>query len=116
MGPRQCQTDDGVNLDIAKACGVVVAAVDFRRAIDDRLDLTVEDAIAATDWVFGHRSKLGAEKVIIAGESSGAHLAACAFLEVRTRGELEDSPDSSPSAVASTHPALTSSDDRMARR
>lgn len=78
-----------MNGDITKACGVIIASVDFRRAIDDRLDLTVEDAIAATDWVFGHRTELGAERIIIAGESSGAHLTSYAFLELRRRRGLE---------------------------
>ncbi|MBB5551029.1 alpha/beta hydrolase [Rhizobium lentis] len=78
--------DDRITRPIAQNCRVLVAGVDFHNAVDDRLDITLEDCRAAIDWVVEHLSELQVERIILGGESSGAHLAAETLLHLRERG------------------------------
>lgn len=75
--------DDGWNAFFARKAGVTVAAADFHLAVDDRLDQSIEDAVAILDWTFEHLAELGSDRLIVGGESSGAYLAACALLRRR---------------------------------
>ncbi|ANL50181.1 MULTISPECIES: alpha/beta hydrolase [Rhizobium] len=81
--------DDGITRPIAAECGMMVAGVDFHNAIDDRLDITLQDCKAAVEWVVEHLGELQVERIIIGGESSGAHLAAEALLHLRERGRAD---------------------------
>ncbi|KPH04860.1 alpha/beta hydrolase (plasmid) [Rhizobium acidisoli] len=78
--------DDGITCPIARHCGMLVAGVDFHNAVDDRLDLTLQDCKAAIEWLVEHLAELQVEQIILGGESSGAHLAAEALLHLRERG------------------------------
>lgn len=72
--------NDRVNSAIAAECQTVVASVEYRLARDDRIRPSIEDALAATGWILENmRSEFGVDRVILGGESSGAHLAACAL-------------------------------------
>ncbi|HEV7415969.1 MAG TPA: alpha/beta hydrolase fold domain-containing protein [Tianweitania sediminis] len=75
--------DDRINRSIARECGLLVASVDHHLALDDRLDLAIADARKAAEWAASANSKLAGGRIIIAGQSSGAHLAACALLHLR---------------------------------
>ncbi len=77
--------DDGWNAGFARACRIRVVSGDFHLATDDDLEQTMEDAVAILEWVLDHRHALGAERVIVGGESSGAHLAAVALLRVAAK-------------------------------
>ncbi|NDK53277.1 alpha/beta hydrolase [Rhizobium laguerreae] len=81
--------DDGITRPIAGRCQTLVAAVDFHNAVDDRLDVTVHDCRTAVDWLVEHLAELQVERIILGGESSGAHLAAEALLHLRQRGKAE---------------------------
>lgn len=77
------RVDDPINKRIARACGVIVASVDHHLAHDDRLDLAVADARRAAEWAGAAAREFSVERIIVGGQSSGAHLAACALLHLR---------------------------------
>ena len=82
--------DDRWNASIAAAANVTVAGADFHLATDDRLDQTIDDAVAVTEWVLDHLSDFGATKLIVGVESSGAHLAACSIVQLAKRRSLKE--------------------------
>jgi acetyl esterase/lipase len=77
--------DDRWNASIAAKADVTVAAADFHLATDDRLDQTIDDAVAVTEWILDHLDEFGATKLFVGGESSGAHLAACSLVRLAAR-------------------------------
>ena len=76
--------DDPVNIRIARECQVVVVSVDHHLAQDDRLDLAIADAKRAAEWTVDAGREFGVERVLVGGQSSGAHLAACSLLHMRS--------------------------------
>nr|CAD6421526.1 cutinase family protein [Rhizobium sp. Q54] len=77
--------DDPINSRIAAECRALVISVDHHLAVDDRLDLAIEDARRAAEWAAAEAAaEFGAERIVAGGESSGAHLAALALLHLRT--------------------------------
>lgn len=80
--------DDGIARPIARECGVLVAAVDFRNARDDRLDATLGECNAAAEWLVDHLEDLAVDRVVLGGESSGAYLAVEALLHLRSASKL----------------------------
>jgi acetyl esterase/lipase len=83
------RVDDGITSNIAKECQVMAIAVDFHNALDDRVDLAIDDCEIALKWVVRNLPDLGAERIVLGGESSGAHLAAQALLRLRDQGLVE---------------------------
>ncbi|MBX5142291.1 alpha/beta hydrolase fold domain-containing protein [Rhizobium lentis] len=81
--------DDRITRPIARDCRILVAGVDFHNAADDRLDLSLQDSKVAIEWLVDHLAELEVERIIVGGESSGAHLAAEALLHLRERGKAE---------------------------
>jgi acetyl esterase/lipase len=86
-GPdRQDQT----LLRFASAARVAVVAVDYRLTPEHPHPAGLEDCVAAIRWLAANGERaLGAGRVIVGGESAGAHLAALALLVLRDRGEME---------------------------
>jgi acetyl esterase/lipase len=82
--------DDGWNMRMAKSCGVTVASGDFHLAVDDDFEQTIEDAVAITGWALDRVADFQTDRLIIAGESSGAHLAACALTRLARHRSLEE--------------------------
>lgn len=80
--------DDGWNADMVRACNVTAVCGDFHLAVDDRLEQTIEDAVAITQWVLDHLPELQAERIVIGGESSGAHLAAIALIRLAAKRSI----------------------------
>jgi acetyl esterase/lipase len=77
---------DQTLLRFASAARVAVVAVDYRLAPEHPHPAAVEDCVAAIDWLAAHGAReLGTSRVIVGGESAGAHLAALALLTVRDR-------------------------------
>ena len=76
--------DDSINTRIARECRLVVASVDHHLAQDDRVDWAIADARHAAEWAAEASREFGVEHVIVGGQSSGAHLAACALLHLRS--------------------------------
>ncbi|WP_221164080.1 alpha/beta hydrolase [Rhizobium sp. NLR22b] len=81
--------DDGITCPIARDCRMVAAGVDFHNAADDRLDLALLDSKASIEWLADHLAEFAVERMILGGESSGAHLAAEALLHLRARSKAE---------------------------
>jgi acetyl esterase/lipase len=80
----RCPLQDRVNSAIAAECQMVVASVEYRLARDDRI--RPSDALAATGWILENmRNEFGVDRAVLGGESSGAHLAACALTALSDR-------------------------------
>lgn len=80
--------EDRLAWRIARDCGVLVAAIDFENARDDRLDRTVLQCVRATEWLVDHLGDFGVERAVIGGESSGAHLGCEGLLHLRSAGKI----------------------------
>jgi acetyl esterase len=74
------ETHDRTCRLLAHATGVRVLAVDFRRAPEHQWPAAVEDGLAAVGWV---RGELGVPAPVLAGDSSGGHLALLVALRLR---------------------------------
>ncbi|WP_245430322.1 alpha/beta hydrolase [Rhizobium tropici] len=75
--------EDGLAKRMAQRHGILVAAVDFRNARDDRLERTLQQCISATEWLIDNLIDFNVDRVVIGGESSGAHLACEALLHLQ---------------------------------
>jgi acetyl esterase/lipase len=71
--------DDAFNSMLVREHGFSVAALDFHSATDDRLQLSFVDVLEAMAAVFDRCREQQIERLVIGGESSGAHLALCAL-------------------------------------
>lgn len=78
--------EDRLASQIATDCGAAVAVIDFRNATDDNLARTLEDALAATQWLATDIARFGVPHIVLSGESSGAHLAMEALFHLRAVG------------------------------
>jgi arylformamidase len=60
------------------AAGISVAMPNYRLAPAVRIEAIVEDAIAATNWLFEHGARHGmaTDRVVLSGHSAGGHLTA----------------------------------------
>jgi acetyl esterase/lipase len=80
---------DRTLLRFASAARLAVVAVDYRLAPEHPHPAAVADCVAAINWLAANGEReLGTARVIVGGESAGAHLAALALLVLRDRGEL----------------------------
>jgi len=77
------ETHDRTCRRLAAATSVRVLAVDFRRAPEDPWPAAVEDAGAAVTWA---NAELAAPAPVLAGDSSGGHLALLEALRLRNEG------------------------------
>jgi len=76
------ETHDRTCRLLADATSARVLAVDFRRAPEHPWPAAVEDALAATAWA---AVELGRDSPVLAGDSSGGHLALLVALRLRER-------------------------------
>jgi acetyl esterase len=81
-------THDGVSAALASDANAVVASVEYRLAPENPWPAPNDDAFAALQWLAGSARELDAdaERIAIAGDSAGAHLALGAAIEARDRG------------------------------
>lgn len=71
---------------IVDTCGLAVVSVDYRLAPEHPYPAGPDDCEAAACWVLEHGlDELGSDRLLIAGESAGAHLAAVTMLRMRDR-------------------------------
>ncbi len=72
--------------DMARACEVAVASVDYRLAPEHPYPAAPDDCEAAAAWLVEHAAaEFGTDRLIIGGESAGAHLAVATLLRLRDR-------------------------------
>jgi acetyl esterase/lipase len=80
---------DVANLRIAQQCGLAVVSVDYRLAPEDPYPAGPDDCEAAALWVVEHAEReFGSRRLLIGGESAGAHLAVVTLLRLRDRHGL----------------------------
>ncbi len=81
------ESHDVVCRQIATEAGLIIAAVDYRLAPEDKFPAALDDSLAATDWVAANADKLGidADKLFVGGDSAGGNLAAVVAMHARDR-------------------------------
>lgn len=78
-------THDVLCRELANGAGCAVYAVDYRMGPEHRFPAAVDDALAATRWVFDQASTLAVDpaRVALGGDSAGGNLAAVVALALR---------------------------------
>ncbi|HSW08784.1 alpha/beta hydrolase [Aquabacterium sp.] len=78
------ETHDAVCRTLCQEAGLLVVAVDYRRAPEHCFPAAPDDAEAALRWVAAHAAELGGDpaRLALAGDSAGAQLAAVAAQRV----------------------------------
>jgi acetyl esterase len=80
------EENDSFNELIAREAGLATVSVDYRLAPEHPYPAGLEDVLAAVEWLLDEAaSEFDTEKLLISGNSSGAHLAALSVLHVRDR-------------------------------
>lgn len=79
-----CDQQDVLLQRLADEAHVAVASVEYRLAPEHPFPAAPDDCVAAALWVLEHAAdEWGTDRVVIGGESAGAHLAATTLLRVR---------------------------------
>ncbi|MEU6494457.1 alpha/beta hydrolase [Streptomyces sp. NPDC046984] len=75
-------------LDTAAALGLAVVSVDYRLAPENPYPAALEDCYSGLMWLAHHAAEVGVDpdRIVVAGASSGAGLAAALALAARDRG------------------------------
>jgi acetyl esterase/lipase len=82
--------DQGNSL-LSTSLNLAVVSVDYRLAPEHPYPAAHDDCEAAAVWLLEHADRqFGSERLLIGGESAGAHLAAATLLRVRDRHDAID--------------------------
>ena len=85
------QMNDITNSVLSNELGLAVVSVDYRLAPESPYPAQNDDCEAAALWLLEHaESEFGSSRLLISGESAGAHLAAVTLLRVRDRHDAID--------------------------
>jgi acetyl esterase/lipase len=77
---------DHRNWDIATACNVAVASVDYRLAPEHPFPAGPDDCEAAALWLIEHAAaEFGTDRLLVGGESAGAYFSALTMVRLRDR-------------------------------
>ena len=108
-------THDRACRRLAKASGVSVLALDYRRAPEHPWPAAVDDAVDALSWIASRPTRLGwtPSAVAVAGDSAGGTTATLACLRVRDQ-EPSAAPDAQLLIYANTD--LTNSGNSMVEK
>jgi len=81
-------THDGMCRNLCAGTGCVVVSVDYRLAPEHKFPAAPDDCLTATRWAAANASALGADpgRILVAGDSAGANLAAVIVLRIRDEG------------------------------
>jgi len=77
------ETHDGVCRALAAESGCALIAVDYPRPPENPFPAAVEAAADVIDWA---RESLNSDRLVLAGDSAGAHVALCALSLLQRRG------------------------------
>lgn len=76
---------------LSKEANLALVSVDYRLAPEHPYPAGPDDCEAAALWLIEHAAgEYGSERLLIGGESAGAHLAACTLLRARDRHGVVD--------------------------
>ena len=76
---------------IVDTCDVAVVSVDYRLAPEHPYPAGPDDCEAAACWLLEHAAdEFGSDRLLIGGESAGAHLAAVTLLRMRDKHDAAD--------------------------
>ncbi len=82
---------DLLNEVIVDKCSVSVASVEYRLAPEHPYPSGPDDCEAAASWLLEHAAEeFGSDRLLISGESAGAHLAAVTLLRLRDKHNAAD--------------------------
>lgn len=82
------EDDDALNDQIARRCQVTIVSPDYQLVPESSIPHQVDECVAAVRWTLAHASaRFGTSRLLLAGTSAGAHLAAAALLRLRDESE-----------------------------
>ena len=81
-------THDVLCRELANGAGCAVYAVDYRMGPEHRFPAAIDDALAATRWVFANAAVLAVDpaRVALGGDSAGGNITAAVTLALRDAG------------------------------
>jgi acetyl esterase len=93
------EDDEALNDHICRSCQVAIVSPEYRLAPEGGVTILdeIDDCLAAARWTRESSARFGTERMMIAGTSGGAHLAAATLLRLRDTG------DSAFSAIVGAH-------------
>ncbi|MFN3258933.1 MAG: alpha/beta hydrolase [Pikeienuella sp.] len=77
---------DRWNQHLAQETGCAVLSIQYRLAPENPWPACAEDCEAGAVWALEEAARMGASRVVIGGESAGAHLSVVTLLRLRARG------------------------------
>lgn len=84
-------THDSVCRTICSGASCIVASIEYSLAPEHKFPRAVDDAIEASNWARSNAQEIGADptRIVLAGDSAGANLAAVAALAARDQGHTD---------------------------
>jgi acetyl esterase len=82
------ETHDSVARAFAERAECIVVSVDYRMGPEDRFPASIDDAVAAFEWVAAHAGEFGGDssRLAVGGDSAGGNLSAAVAQQTLARG------------------------------
>jgi acetyl esterase len=82
------EDDEALNDQIARRCQVAIVSPDYRLVPESSISHQIDECVAATRWAAAQaHERFGTSRLLLAGTSSGAYLAATILLRLRDAAE-----------------------------